>query len=120
MKKIAFSTTGNDLSAELDPRFGRARQFLVYDVEAQTVDIIENKQNRSAAQGAGIQSAEAMIRAGVDTLITGHCGPKAFQVLEAAGIKVYNCSAATVQEALEMVQNGYLNPATAADKSEHW
>jgi len=34
--KVAISTTGQTLDAPLDPRFGRARNFLVYDLEQKT------------------------------------------------------------------------------------
>lgn len=120
VKKIAFSTYGSDLSAELDPRFGRAQQFLVYDLAQQQFSMIQNQQARSASQGAGIQAAETIVRSGIDTLVTGHCGPKAFKVLEAAGVAVYNCSAATVQEALQQLQGGVLTPAGSADVEGHW
>lgn len=120
MNKLAFTTSGSDLSATLDPRFGRAPKFLIYDLTAKTVDVVDNQQSRNAAQGAGIQAAETVVRAGVDTLVTGHCGPKAFKVLDAAGVVVYNCSAATVEEALLAVQSGAVKPATAADVEGHW
>lgn len=120
MKKIAFTTSGHDLDAALDPRFGRAQRFLIYDLEHQTFCTLENDQSRNAAQGAGILAAETMVKAGVDALVTGHCGPKAFKVLDAAGVTVYHCSAATVQEALHQVQGGVVSPADAADVDGHW
>ena len=93
--KIAFTTSGNDLNAPMDSRFGRAPMFLIYDPEAKTFEVVGNEQNLNAAQGAGIQSAQNIAHLGVTALITGHCGPKAFRVLAAAGIKIYNTSAAT-------------------------
>jgi len=96
--KIAFTitTSGNDLNAPLDSRFGRAPKFLVYDMDTNTFDVIDNRQNLNAAQGAGIQSAETVARLGASCLVTGHCGPKAFRVLSAAGIKIFNTDAPTV------------------------
>lgn len=120
MNKLAFTTSGSDLSAALDPRFGRAPKFLLYDLITKTIEVIDNQQGRNAAQGAGIQAAETLVRSGADTLITGHCGPKAFKVLDAAGVIVYNCAAATVEEALLAVQSGAVRPATAADVDGHW
>ena len=79
--KIAITTSGNDLNAPLDSRFGRAPKFLIYDLEAKTFEIIDNEQNLNAAQGAGIQSAQNIARLGAKALVTGHCGPKAFRVL---------------------------------------
>ena len=88
--KLVFTTTGENLDSPLDPSFGRARNFLVYDLDTQVSNIIGNEQNLGAAQGAGIQAAQTIAKAGANALVTGHCGPKAFRVLEAAGIKVFN------------------------------
>ncbi len=118
--KIAFTTSGNDLSSPLDSRFGRAPKFLIYDLEANIFEIVDNEQNLNAAQGAGIQSAQSIARLGTKALITGHCGPKAFRVLIAAGIKIYNTSAATVSEALNLYVAGKLAEATSADVEGHW
>jgi len=120
VKKIAFSTTGQTLGAELDPRFGRSIHFLIYDLELESTQLLDNQQSRNAAQGAGIQAAEIIVRAGADTLVTGHCGPKAFRVLDAAGIAVYNCVAPTVGEALIALRSGSLSPASSADVEGHW
>jgi len=117
---IAFTTAGQDLTAELDPRFGRAANFLIYDTDQKSTRIIENHQGRSASQGAGIQAAETLVRDGVDTLVTGHCGPKAFKVLDVAGVKVFNCSAATVDQALNELLAGRLTAAENSDVEGHW
>ena len=118
--KIVFTTSGNDLNAPLDSRFGRASKFLVYDLDSETFDVVDNQQNLNAAQGAGIQSAETVARLGAKALVTGHCGPKAFRVLLAAGIKIYNTDARTVAEALEHYRAGKLTEARSADVEGHW
>jgi len=118
--KIAFSTSGSDVKAPLDTRFGRAPKFLIYDLETQSFEIIDNQHNLNAAQGAGIQSAETVARSGAQALVSGHCGPKAFRVLAAAGIKIYNSDAATVAEALELFKAGKLKEAGDADVEGHW
>lgn len=118
--KVAFSTSGETLEAPLDERFGRAPKFLVYDLEAEKFEIIDNRQNVEASQGAGVQAAETIARSEVGSLVTGHCGPKAFQVLSAAGIKVYNTTEATVAAALEAFKAGRLTTAKTADTEGHW
>ncbi len=118
--KIAFSTQGDELEAALDVRFGRAPKFLIYDLEADTFEVIDNSQNLNAPQGAGIQAAETVARSGASGIVTGHCGPKAFRVLQAAGIQVYNSQAPTVREALESLRAGRLEPADAPDVEGHW
>ena len=118
--KIAFTTSGATLDAPLDSRFGRAPKFLIYDLDRETFEVIDNQQNLNAAQGAGIQSAETVVRLGAKSLVTGHCGPKAFRVLLAAGIKVYTTDATTVAEALKAFRSGTLKAAVSADVDGHW
>ena len=118
--KVALTTSGDNLNAPLDSRFGRAPKFLIYDLKANTFEVIDNEQNLNAAQGAGIQSAQNIARQGAKALVTGHCGPKAFRTLKAAGIKIYSTSAATVKDALELYIAGKLGEATSADVEGHW
>ena len=118
--KIAFSTSGETLESPLDQRFGRAPKFLVYDLDSGTYAVVDNRQNLDAAQGAGIQSAETVARLGVNILVSGHCGPKAFRVLQAAGIRIYTSDAPTVAQALELYRSGKLIEAKAADVDGHW
>ena len=118
--KIAFTTSGADLSAPLDPRFGRAQKFLIYDTDAKTFDVVDNAQNLNAAQGAGIQAAQRIIAAGAQALVSGHCGPKAFHVLNTAGVKVYTSDAKTVDEALKLYQDGKLAESAAPNVGGHW
>jgi len=118
--KIVFSTSGETLSSPLDSRFGRAPKFLVYDLDSESFEVIDNQQNLNAMQGAGIQSAETVARLGAKSLVTGHCGPKAFRVLLAAGVKVYTAESLTVAEALERFREGKLIETLAADVEGHW
>ncbi|MEJ2202111.1 MAG: NifB/NifX family molybdenum-iron cluster-binding protein [Desulfuromonadaceae bacterium] len=118
--KIVLTTSGEDLSAPLDSRFGRAAGYLLYDLETSTYTRLDNQPSREASHGAGILAAEMVARSGAKALITGHCGPKAFRVLHSAGIKVYNCDAPTVAEALEEYCAGKLIEAEGANVSGHW
>lgn len=118
--KIAISTAGEDVNAQVDPRFGRARSFMVCELDSGEWQLLENSPNLNAVQGAGIQTAEILAKCGVDAVLTGHCGPKAFRVLRAAGIKVYTGLECTVSEALRAYQNGELSCATAPDVEGHW
>jgi predicted Fe-Mo cluster-binding NifX family protein len=118
--KVAFTTSGDSLESPLDSRFGRAPKILVYDLDTKTFEITDNIQNLNAAQGAGIQAAQNVARAGASHLVTGHCGPKAFKVLKAAGIAIYTTDAGTVSEALDRFRSGSLTPAQSADVEGHW
>ncbi len=119
MMKIAFSTSGESLDAPLDARFGRAPKFLLYDLDSGLAQLVDNEVSRASSQGAGIQAADSVARAGAGTVVTGHCGPKAFAVLHAAGIKVYSCRAATIGEALQQYRSGTLVEQSEADVAGH-
>ncbi len=118
--KIAVTTTGDNLNAELDPRFGRAKKFLIYDTDTKEFYIIDNSQNLNLPQGAGLQAAQNVIGEGVKAVITGHVGPKAFNVLSTTKIDVYLTEAKTVKEAIEAYESGKLEPAKTFDKEGHW
>ncbi len=118
--KIAFTTSGDNLDAPFESRFGRAPKFLVYDLEKESFSVIDNRQNMNASQGAGIQAATTVARAGAACLVTGHCGPKAYKVLSAARIRIFSSSAATVGEALGLFRAEKLVEALSADVEGHW
>lgn len=117
--KLAFTTQGTGLDAALDASFGRTRNFLVYDLDAQSFEIISNQTNAGAAQGAGIQAAQTVVKSGAAALVTGRCGPKAFKVLAAADVVVFNTDAPTVAEALARYQAGQLVAALVANVAGH-
>ena len=118
--KVLFTTSGQALEAPLDSRFGRAPVFLIYDMGRDTFEVVDNGKNLDAAQGAGIQAAQSAVRLGASCVVTGHCGPKAFRVLSAAGVQIYNTDAPTVAEALERFRSGKLTTASSADVEGHW
>ena len=86
--KIIITTQGDSPDSQVDPRFGRAQYFLVYDTETDTYTPVSNAQNLQAQQGAGIQAGRTVTDAGAQAVLTGNCGPKAFRVLNEAGLKV--------------------------------
>ncbi|MCL6610702.1 MAG: NifB/NifX family molybdenum-iron cluster-binding protein [Peptococcaceae bacterium] len=118
--RVAVSALGQDLESKVDPRFGRCKWFIVADTETGKYQSVSNEQNLNAGQGAGIQAAENASRLGVEAVITGHCGPKAFRVLKAAGIKLYSGVDGTVAESLEKLKKGMLKEAGGADVEGHW
>ena len=120
MPIIAFSTSGENQEALLDLRFGRCKNFVLCDVEANTFSVVENAQNMDAAQGAGIQSAQNVIDHNAEILVTGNCGPKAFRVLSAAGVSIYLGDAKPILELLEDSKKGLLKKADSANVEGHW
>ncbi len=118
--KVAVSATAKNLEAQVDPRFGRAAWFLLVDPDTLEYEAIENTQNLQAPQGAGIQAAVLVARQKAEAVLTGHCGPKAFDTLKAAGVGVVVGVSGSVREALEQFKAGKCAYAQSADVSGHW
>ncbi len=116
--KVAVSVQGTTLDAQVDPRFGRCRQIMVVDTDSLEYTIISNP-HIGAAGGAGIQTAQMVSTKKVDAVFTGHCGPKAFQTLQAAGIPVYVEMTGTVREAIAGYNSGDLQPSAGANAQSH-
>jgi predicted Fe-Mo cluster-binding NifX family protein len=118
--KIAVTSRGPTLESEVDLRFGRARYFVVADTETGEFHAVDNEQNLNAMQGAGVQAAQQVAAQAVEAVVTGHCGPRAFQVLTAGGVKVFNGAEGTVANAIEQFKAGNLTQAEGADVGGHW
>ena len=118
--RIAIASQGTDKTSSVDPRFGRASWFLVYDSSDESFEVVENSQNVNAAQGAGIQAAENVAAKNVNIVVAGNLGPKAFRALEAAGIKVAIWADGTVSEAIELARNNKLRISDKANVEGHW
>jgi predicted Fe-Mo cluster-binding NifX family protein len=118
--KIAITTTGEDLDSAVDLRFGRARGFIIYDDMSDDYHYIDNKQNLSAMQGAGVQSAKKVIDLGVGAVITGNVGPKAFTTLQAGDVEIYIGAEGSVKNVIDDYKNGKLQKASGANVESHW
>ena len=118
--KIAVTAKGNDLSSEVDPRFGRAAYLLLVDTETFDLEVIDNSQNLNAFKGAGIQAAATVCEKGAKVLLTGYCGPKAFEVVKAAGVKVVSDVEGKVKDAVELFINGNFSYTDSANAFAHW
>jgi predicted Fe-Mo cluster-binding NifX family protein len=116
MTKIAITSEGPTLDDQIDPRFGRAGGFVLVDPDSMETQYIDNGKSQVMAQGAGIQAAQIIAKAGATWVLTGYVGPKAFQVLAAAGIKVgQNLEGLTVREAVERFKTGNISVAQTAN-----
>jgi len=118
--KIAVTSSGKDLESAIDLRFGRAFGFIIYNLEDDTFNFVDNNQNLNAAQGAGIQAAQNVVNQNVEAIITGNCGPKAFTVLSSAGVKIYVGADGTVNDAIDKFKNNELQESESANVEGHW
>ncbi|MDI6449294.1 NifB/NifX family molybdenum-iron cluster-binding protein [Anaerobaca lacustris] len=116
--KIAVTSVGRTMDAQVDPRFGRAACFVVVDTESMEFQAVENS-NVDAGGGAGISAAKVVIDAGAQAVLTGNCGPNAERTLRAGNVKLYTGVTGTVAEAVEQFKAGKLTEATGPNVQSH-
>ena len=117
--KIVVTTTEPVLDAEVDPRFGRCRYFLSVDTETMECESIENS-NAALGGGAGIQSAQQIAEKGIKYVLTGNCGPNAYQTLSAAGISVITGCSGIARDIVEQFRAGQFNVANEPNVASHF
>ena len=118
--KIAVTSTGTDLDAAVDPRFGRAAYILIVDADTLEFDVLDNAENVNAFKGAGIQAATMISDKHAEVLLTGFCGPNAFKTLDAARVKVAGDVSGTVREAIAAYIDGKVRLVSEANVEGHW
>lgn len=118
--RIAISSEGPALTDAVDPRYGRAGGFVIAEfpegdsTAAPEISYLDNGASQIMASGAGIATTERIADAGVDAVLSGYVGPKAFEALQAAGIAVYqDLDGMTCGEAIAKFRTGTLSTAAA-------
>ena len=118
--RVAVTSQGDDLEAEVDSRFGRASKFLLVDTDTMSFEVIENTQNLNLPQGAGIQTAQNIAQQNPEVVLTGNCGPKAFKALQAAGIEVVIGIQGKIRDAIQDYLEGKYQHTKEANVEGHW
>jgi len=118
--KVAVTSQGEELSSEIDPRFGRAKWLIVVDTETGKSEAHDNTVNLNAAQGSGIQTGQNIANLDVDAVITGNVGLNAFRTLSAAKVKIFLAEKQTVQQAIDSFKAGKLKEVDQANVEGHW
>lgn len=117
--KIAVSATGLDLDAEVNPRFGRCQYFVIVDPQSMEFEALDNS-NAMAAGGAGISTAQMIASKGAEVVLTGNCGPNAYQTLSAAGIQVITGVAGKIRDAIEAYKAGRFQSSAQPSVGSHY
>ena len=116
--KIGITSTGENLDANVDQRFGRCKYFIIVDTDSMKFEVLSNE-NAMASGGAGIQTAQTIANKGVEAVVTGNVGPNAFQTLSAAGIRVFTGANGTIKESVEQYKKGELKETEAPNVGSH-
>jgi len=117
--KIAVTSTGPTLDDNVEARFGRCQYFLIIDTDTMQSEALENP-NIALGGGAGIQSAQLMSEKGVIAVLTGNCGPNAFNVFGQAGIQVIVGVSGVVCNAVEQFKTGTFSSASGPNVASHF
>ena len=117
--KIAVTAAGATLESPLDPRFGRCPYFLIVETEDLSFEAVGNP-NVSRDSGAGIQAAQLVADKGARFVLTGNCGPNAYQTLSAAGLGVIVGCSGTVRDVIEHFKAGRYSAANQPNVASHF
>ncbi len=103
--KVAMSVQGQSADSKVDQRFGRCNAFAILDTESGELEFVANHEKD---KGSGINAANTILKYNPDAVIVGNIGPKAFQVLSRAGLKIYEGLTGSIQESARLLQDGKL------------
>ena len=117
--KIAVSAMGTTLDTEIDPRFGRCQYFIIVDPDTMEFEALENS-GAMAGGGAGISTAQTIAGKSIEAVLTGNCGPNAYQVLSAAGVKVVTDVSGKVGDAIQSYKSGKLKASSQPNVAGHF
>lgn len=108
--KVALSVQNASEQSMVDERFGRCLYFAIAETETGEITFVANEAAND--NGAGVKAARILLKQNVEAVIVGNIGPKAFEVLNRAGLPVYGGLTGTIQESLELLKQGKLSQLT--------
>ncbi|MDP2917032.1 MAG: NifB/NifX family molybdenum-iron cluster-binding protein [Dehalococcoidia bacterium] len=117
--RIAVTASSPTLDADIDPRFGRCQYLIFVDPDTMSFEAVNNA-GVAASGGAGISTAQLIAGKGVEAVLTGNCGPNAYQVLSAAGIKVITGVSGKVRDAVQSYKSGKLQASSQPNVAGHF
>ena len=117
--KICVTSVSDSLDAQVDQRFGRCQYFMIIDSDSMQFEPVPNLALASGS-GAGIQAAQLVANKKTSVLITGNVGPKAFQALSAAGIKIITGASGKVRDVVEKYRKGLFSETIKPTVGEHF
>ena len=117
--KICVTSQGNDLEAQVDPRFGRCQYFIFVDTDSGETEILENS-NKDGMGGVGVQSGQIMAEKQVKAVLTGNVGPNAFQTLQAAGVEIITGVSGKIKEVVEKYKKGEFKSTQGPSVDSHF
>ena len=110
--KIVISATGRDMESNIDATFHRSPFFLIVDTDTNSQKTLENETKERPSE-IGAIVGQIVANEGIDVVITTDIGPRAFEVFEQYGIKIYHAKG-KVNNAIQQLEMGKLPEITKA------
>ena len=111
--KIAISSEGTNLKAQVGHRFGGSPYLIIIDLDTDNFEAVPNP-GPLHQQGAGVQTIVLIFSKGVKVALTGYCSPVARRHLEANGITIFTGVSGTIEEVLKSYKNGEIKKTEGA------
>ncbi len=111
--KIAISSEGTDLKAQVGHRFGSSPYLIIADLGTGNFEAVPNP-GSLGHHGTGVQTIVLIISKDVKTALTGYCSPTARRHLESNGIEIFTGMSGEVGEVLESYKKGEIRKTEAA------
>ncbi len=101
--KVLLVTDEPNLESKIAKRFGHANYYLIYDLESDTIEVMENP-----GHGEKHEILYDLANKGVKTFIVGNIGPGAYETVEEIGAEVYLARLMKAKDAIEKFKAGNL------------
>lgn len=111
--RIAIPTMGREgMKDQVSPHFGRAPTFTIVDTDTSSIEIVDNVSEHFGGMG----KAPAIISgARADAVLCSGIGPRAINMFEDLGIRVFVGAVGQVGSVVEALNAGTLEEATDED-----
>ena len=105
--KIMLPVENNHYEAHVSKQLGRSEFFLVYDLDKENGEFYKNLY-KNENHGAGVKTAEFILKNKCDALITPRVGERALEILLDTNVKIYQAMDGTIKENLDAFKNDNL------------
>ena len=116
--KIGISATGRNIEeSDIDTTIHRCSFFLIIDTKTNSLKALINT-IRDRPSEIGAMVGQIVANEGIDAVITTDIGPRAFEIFERYGIKVYHAKG-KIKDAIKQFEGGKLSEITKASPLQY-
>jgi predicted Fe-Mo cluster-binding NifX family protein len=105
--KIMLPVDNNNYDAHVSNQLGRSEFFLVYDMDNSQGDFYKNEY-KNENHGAGVKTAEFILKNKCHALITPRVGERALEILLETDVKIYQSIDGSVTDNLQALKTNNL------------